>query len=235
MPEHPESLIETLRAVSRVSPGGENRAEALQRLTELAVEVIEPVDFAGMTLHARGPRTAVFTHREAPEIDQVQYDTGGPCLDAMRTDQVLRIDDTETDARWKAFSEAASAHGIRSTLSLPLAAGHGRVIGVLKLYSRRAGGLAAVDEQCAAAVAGHAAIVLSKAREFEGGLHLSPQMQRALASRGVIDKAQRPLMRRTACTPEQAIGMLRRTAGRTNLTLRDVAHQIVGRAQSHER
>ena len=60
-------------------------------------------------------------------------------------------------------------------------------------------------------------------------------MQHALASRAVIDNAQRILMRRTACTAEQAIEMLRRTARRTNMALRDVAHQIVGRAQDRLR
>lgn len=237
LPEHPESLIETLRAVSQFSSGKAELAEALHRLTELAVEAIEPVDLAGITLpEEHGPRTAVFSDAEAPDIDQAQYDTGvGPCLDAMRTHQVLRIDDTDTDARWKAFCEAASGHGIRSTLSLPLAVGDGGAVGALNLYSRRPGGFSAVDERHAAAFAEQAAVVLSQARAFDGVGHLSPHMQHALASRAVINNAQRILMRRTACTAEQAIEMLRRTARRTDRTLREVAHQIVGRAQGHQR
>ncbi len=74
--------------------------------------------------------------RRAPEIDSAQYETGiGPCLDAFRHQEVFRIDDTTKDDRWPPFSEAAAAHGIHSTVSLPLVANH-EGLGALNLYSR---------------------------------------------------------------------------------------------------
>ena len=109
----------------------------MQRIADLAVEQLDGCDMAGVTLvHDDEGTTAVFTDEEAPEIDRAQYETGhGPCLDAYRTGTILRIDETLDDDRWPAFTEAASDHGVRSTLSLPLRVDDG-IIGALNLYSR---------------------------------------------------------------------------------------------------
>ena len=118
--DYPAEFVEQLVGLSR-SVRDEDGV-ALQRIADLAVEQLDGCDMAGVTLvHDDEGTTAVFTDEEAPEIDRAQYDTGhGPCLDAYRTGTILRIDETLDEDRWPAFTEAASDHGVRSTLSLPL-------------------------------------------------------------------------------------------------------------------
>lgn len=54
----------------------------------------------------------------------MQYDveTGGPCLEAYRRQEILRIDSTACDQRWPEFASAAAA-GVGSTLSIPVVVG----------------------------------------------------------------------------------------------------------------
>ena len=233
MPEYPDSLVESLGAMSRLIVGDENLNDALRRIADLAVEAIEPADFAGITLQDEdGPRTAVFTDRQAPEIDQAQYDTGiGPCLDAWRTNQVLRIDSTVDDTHWRRFSHVAYEHGILSTLSLPLALKDTTALGALNLYARRRSAFAESDERHAAAFAEQMAVVVTNARAAAAVSELSPQMRQALASRAVVEKARRIVMGARSCTAEEAYQLLLRAARHSNSTLRDAARQIVQRAK----
>lgn len=233
MPEYPDSLVESLRAMSRFLVGEENIGDALQRIADLAVEAIEPVDLAGITLHDEdGPRTAAFTDPQALEIDQAQYDTGiGPCLDAWRSNQVLRIDSTADDARWEQFSQVAYQHGILSTLSLPLASSGATAVGALNLYARRPSAFTKSDERHAAAFAEQLAVVVTTARAPAAASALSPQMRRALASRAVVDKARSIVMGARSCTAEEAYQLLLRAAQQSNSTLRDAARHVVQRAK----
>lgn len=233
MPEYPDTLVKSLRAMSRFLVGDGNLDDALQRIADLAVEAIEPADFAGITLQGEdGPRTGVFTDRQAPEIDQAQYDTGiGPCLDAWRTNQVLRNDSTEDDVRWKGFSQVAYEHGILSTLSLPLAVNDTTAVGALNLYARRRSAFTDSDERHAAAFAEQLAVVVTNAQAPEAVSGLSPQMRQALASQAVVDKARSIVMGARSCTAEEAYQLLLRAAQQSNSTLRDAARQIVQRAK----
>ena len=189
MPEYPDSLVESVRAMSRFLVGDEVLDDALRRIAELAVEATEPADFAGITLDGEhGPRTAAFTDRQVPEIEQAQYDTGiGPCLEAWRNNRVLRIDSTEHDARWNPFNEAARNHGILSTLSVPLAVDDTTAIGALNLYARRRSAFDERDEAQAVAFAEQAAVLMTYAQAYRGG----PERRPAIASE---------LVRRTRCS-----------------------------------
>src|SRR4051794_25389398 len=104
--------------IATVVVSSEHLDDTLRRGSLVAVEELEGCDMAGITLLRNGkPTTAVFTDPEAPEIDEAQYRTGiGPCLDAFRTGQIQRIPDIANETRWRPFTQAAWAHGVRSTL-----------------------------------------------------------------------------------------------------------------------
>ena len=61
----------------------------------------------------------------------------GPSGTAIRENSTVVNNDTETNARFAPWREQARAHGIGSSAATPLRA-HGRVIGVLNVYSREA-------------------------------------------------------------------------------------------------
>lgn len=71
--------------------------KTLRQVLELACSALPGGDEGGITLmEAEGPRTAVATSETALKVDTTQYSaaTGGPCLEAYRRQQILRIDFT---------------------------------------------------------------------------------------------------------------------------------------------
>ena len=135
MKDEQEAVGESMRALTQFFVNDGTLGDTLLRVSEMACE-FTPAKYAGITLMVEGsPRTGVFTNAEAPEIDKAQYESGeGPCMYAFRDQEPYRIDSTLADARWPEFSRRAAAHGILSTLSVPLAA-RGRNLGALNLYS----------------------------------------------------------------------------------------------------
>jgi GAF domain-containing protein len=231
MEDYPEKLTESLRAMSRFLVGDTTMGDTLHRVSELATEALEGADFAGITLKTdKGPQTSVFTDPKSPEIDQSQYDTGvGPCLDAMRHNAVYRIGDTSSDTQWEPFSRAALAHGILTTLSVPLTAGT-KPVGALNLYARESGTFDDPAPEHALAFGELSGIVLTNAQAYWGAFELSEQLQEAMTSRAVIEQAKGILMGASRTTAEEAFDMLVSASQRTNVKLRDVAREIVERA-----
>ena len=121
----------------------------------------------------------MFTEAEAPEIDRAQYQSGhGPCVDAYRTGEILRIHDTLTEDRWPEFARAAAEHGVRSTLSLPLHTERA-VLCALNLYSRE---VAAFDDndQIVGVFVAHAATSLANSQAYWAAQMLGEQLEQAL-------------------------------------------------------
>ena len=231
MPNQPDPLAQSVAALSRFFVGDGTLAETLQRVAELAQQAVPGADFAGITMLVEGrPRTGVFTDETSPEIDAAQYDTGmGPCLDAFRNQTVYRIDCTEKDTNWPAFSEAAAARGVKSTLSLPLVANH-EGVGALNLYSRTGGAFSDEDEQVAMQFANQAGIVLANAQAYWDAHQLSQDLNEAMKSRAVIEQAKGILMAQGR-TADEAFQILVRASQRENIKLRDVAAELVKRAE----
>jgi GAF domain-containing protein len=204
--------------------------DTLLRVAELACKVIQAADMAGITLLVEGrPATGVFTDAQAPEIDAAQYDNdSGPCLEAFRRQQVIRIDSAYTDPRWPEFTTAAIAHGIVATLSVPLAA-LGEGLGALNLYSRT-GPFADQEVQQAEAFAVQASILLANVQVYWDARELGERLQQAMRSRATIEHAVGILLASGGRTPEEAFQLLVRASQRENRKLRDIAAAIVDRA-----
>jgi GAF domain-containing protein len=230
--QYPGEFVEQLLALSRLDADDRSLLRLLQRVADLAVDQLDDCDMAGVTMvQGERPTTAVFTETEAPEMDRAQYDTGrGPCVDAFRTGEVLRIDDTLADDRWPEFAAAAAGHGVRSTLSLPLHSDDA-VPGALNLYSRHVGAFADNDQIVGVLVA-HAATSLANATAFSAAQELSEQLQEALDSRAVIEQAKGILMAEHGFDADTAFDTLRLRSQHANRKLRDVAAVVVNDAIS---
>jgi transcriptional regulator with GAF, ATPase, and Fis domain len=221
-------LTRSLGVLSRFYVGDCTIAEALERVSELTVEAVEPADFAGITMDIDGhKRTAVFTDIESPEIDQAQYDAGdGPCLAAYRERRVTSIEATDEPGRWPEFRRSALAHGIGSTLSLPLLV-ETRAVGALNLYARPARAFSQSDRETAKLFASHAAVVLANAQAYWDKHDLSVGLGEAMRHRSVIEQAKGVLMGAEGIDEEAAFAMLVKASQRENLKVRAIAHRIV--------
>jgi GAF domain-containing protein len=234
MPDDQEAIRQSLRALSQFFVKDGTLGDTLLRVSEMACDVT-PAKYAGITMLVEGsPRTGVFTSAEAPEIDEAQYDTGeGPCLDAFRQQRVFRIESTADDDRWPAFCALAAAHGIRSTISVPLTV-HRESLGALNLYAENTGAFTKAHEETVQVFADQAAIALANAQVYWDARHLSENLTQAIKSRETIDHAVGILMATGGLTPQDAFQLLVRASQRENRKLRDVAEEIVTRTMERK-
>ena len=133
-----DALADALTALAQFQAPDSTLGDTLHRIAEITAEALPAASFVGMTMldDDAKPTTAIFTSHESPEIDAAQYRDGkGPCLDAWRTQRVIRLDEVQHwTGRYPRFCWACQRHGVRSTLSLPLVSGD-VAHGSLNLYA----------------------------------------------------------------------------------------------------
>ena len=94
-------------------------------------------------------------------LGQIQYGRGqGPCLQALRTGERVKVPDLATDDRWGEYRLHALAAGVRSSVSLPLTV-NDATIGVVSLYSRARNSFGKKDIRRAEALTLQAATALT--------------------------------------------------------------------------
>jgi GAF domain-containing protein len=227
---------ESLIAMAGILVTEQSLEKTLRQILELACAALPGGDEGGVTLlGAEGPATTITTSDWARRVDDAQYsaETGGPCLDAYRRQEVLRIDSTATDQRWPEFCGTAVTEGLGSTLSIPLVVG-GDGLGALNIYCHREHGFPAADERLAAILGSCASVALANARTYWRAARLADQLQQALATRGIIEQATGILIALHRCSAEHAIHLLTAAAQRYRLTLTEVATDLVERTSQPE-
>jgi len=229
MEDEQEAIGESLRALTQFFVNDGTLGDTLLRVSEMACE-FTPAKYAGITLMVEGsPRTGVFTNAEAPEIDEAQYKSGeGPCMYAFRDQVPYRIDSTLEDTRWPEFARRAAAHGILSTLSVPMAA-RGRNLGALNLYSETAYAFTEAHERTVRVFADQASIALANAQVYWDARQLNENLTQAIESRETISQAVGILIAVGGRTPEAAFQVLVQASQRENRKVRDIAEEIVAR------
>ncbi|AMY20460.1 MULTISPECIES: GAF and ANTAR domain-containing protein [Nocardiaceae] len=120
--------------------------EACARLTE--------VDGAAVALlgTSRNVRQLVYaTDPRSLRLDELQFTVGeGPCVDAQRNDEPVRIDDItgpEAALRWPMFSHGAEELGVRGLFAYPL--GTDVPFGALEMHRLTPGDLTAAQHDAA--------------------------------------------------------------------------------------
>jgi GAF domain-containing protein len=175
------------------------------------------------------PGTYVFTDLEVVEIDRAQYKTGeGPCIDSLRTGQVVRIDATSRGP-YPAFREVAARHGIGSTVSLPMIA-EDAIAGTMNVYARPEHAFTDDDVAEGERFAAQAAYVAANAKAYWDARKLSEGLAVALRSRAVIEQAKGIIMATTGASAEEAFLQLSEQSQHENVKLREIATEIVRRS-----
>jgi GAF domain-containing protein len=230
-----DSLSELSRDVSQTagvlfSAGGV--IETLNSVVELAPATIEGCDFAGLfTVNGDAVTTPVLTAPTVLVVDAIQQRTGeGPCLEAIARRRIVYTEDLDTDVRWPQFSPEAAAAGIRSVISLPLAANS--VEGSLNLYAHYPAAFGVVDRAKATILTSLASLALSVAQSHEDEELRAENLNAALGTRETIGEALGILMERERITADQAFDILRRASQHLNIKLREVAQHLVDTGES---
>jgi hypothetical protein len=216
----PGALAESVRAaLASRSPD-----RSLGAVIDLAMTTA-PCDHASITMI--GPRRSLDTVAASDDrtgkADLLQYELGeGPCLDAVRTDEILLADDLTGDQRWPRWTPHALGLGFGGVIAVRLFTD--TPLGALNLYSDRPRAYDAIDLHAARVVAAHSSVILDHTRTTQ-------DLWRAIDSRNLIGQAQGILMARYRLTPEQALAVLRKCSQTTNVRLTALAEELTRTGQ----
>jgi GAF domain-containing protein len=134
-----EPIPEVRAAAIRLAALGDQTldlVDSLKAVCALAEALLPSSVGVSITVVVDGdPFTVTATAEQINAVDAAQYIDGGPCLDAAaKADEVL-VEDVLDENRWHCYAQAATATGIRASMSLPLKDDDGRPIGALNLYA----------------------------------------------------------------------------------------------------
>lgn len=236
MSEPTAALSASLDALTNFLVGELTVGETLQRVAELGEQAIGGAELTGLTILDDGhPKTAVCTAPETLAFDQLQYEHGeGPCLAAYREMTIVSVPSMKDETRWPEMSSRAAELGVHSSLSAPLIVGD-KGIGALNFYGKKESAFSDQDADTAQTFGMHAGVVLANAMAFWQAYELSQQLEQALASRADIEQAKGVLVEQSGLSPDEAFEALKRASQRENRKLREIAAEIVKRAQERRR
>jgi GAF domain-containing protein len=200
----------------------------LDQVVALAAQVVTPAAACGLTMRRDGqPFTVANSSPLAAQVDEIQYGADqGPCLDTLRSGHIVQVDDLPGDQRWDRYRPHAVAHGVVSSLSLPLTV-EGRPVGALNLYSTQPAAFTGATRRHAEAFAAQCAAALTLVLRQANLSQVQQQLGAAMASRSIIDQAIGILMGQQRCTATDAFDLLRQASQHRNRKLRDIAADII--------
>lgn len=217
-------LADEFGALARRLAESKDTQEALQRLVDLAPQVIEGCDWAGITQYSRrhGFVTAAASSPTTVAVDRVQYSLHeGPCVAAVEADGLYSIPDLTKDRRWPHFSAATAARSpVRSALSLTISPATPRA--ALNLYGPHPSAMQDDDLDVSVLFATHAQTLLRYVRAEKQIANL----QRALASSRLIGTAVGILMYAQRITDDEAFQRLVSSSQHLNRKLSDIAETV---------
>lgn len=167
--EHSDDFAVTVAHIARELLAQRSVRETLDRITQLAVEIVDGCDHAGILVVQRGGKvkTATATSQLVFDSDKAQGELGeGPCFDAARSEQNYRVVDMRTEKRWPRFAPKALELGIGSMMGFQLFADEEN-LGALDLHSEHPYGLTVESERKAWIFASHAGVALAGVRHGE--------------------------------------------------------------------
>jgi GAF domain-containing protein len=203
-------------------------SEVLSRVAALARSTVPGASEVSVSLiEGESARSVAFTGRLAVDLDERQYDRGfGPCIHAALSGDTIYIVDTETDDRYREFGAIAARAGVGSTLSVGMPVPQ-RVVGGLNFYATAT---SAFDEgaiELARAFADYSAVALVNASLVESKTTLAAHLERAMASRAIIEQAKGIIMARSGEDADAAFAELVRRSQHANRKLNQIAADLV--------
>ncbi|MCK9921688.1 GAF and ANTAR domain-containing protein [Frankia sp. AgPm24] len=204
-------------------------ADLLHRLAHHCVNLLD-IAAAGLLLaNQHGTLQVVAASSETTrllELFQLQHDQG-PCLDCYQNATPVTVPDISLAAdRWPIFAAETETVGYHAVHAFPMRL-RAEVIGTLNLFGAHPGSLTSADARIGQALADVATIAILQERAIRHHEALAEQLQYALTSRIVIERAKGVLAERGNLDMAQAFDQLRRHARNTNTRLTDLARGIV--------
>jgi GAF domain-containing protein len=174
--------------------------------------------------------TMVSSSPQIAALDGTQYAFGGPCVDAVHEDATLAAGKDASgllsEDRWATFARIGAAHGILSTLSMPVHT-DGRVTGGVNFYASTSDAFDGHHDELAAIMGAWAPGAVRDADlEFSTRAAAERAPQR-LEDRSVLDQATGVVMAERHVDEETARSVLADAASRAGVADVDVARAVI--------
>jgi GAF domain-containing protein len=231
--ERLDGVTAALKGLREVLSREEELGRALQRSVDQITHAVPMATMASVTvLRGHGAaETVACSSARVWAIDSDQYAAGeGPCLEAARTGEIVRVSVEQARERWPQFARSAQQAGVKSYLSAPLMLDD-EFAGSLNLYSELPHGFGELDEAFLGLYVAATAAALANARRYTEVRTLADQLGQALESREVIGQAVGVLMATQRISADEAFGVLSRQSQNSNTKLREIAAAIVADAR----
>jgi GAF domain-containing protein len=229
--EYIDDLQDSVARLGQLATGLLSLEDSLTRVAEYAVRAIPGAEGAGLTLlEENRSDTIVSTADFVARIDDIQYSLGqGPCISAAADRQTVISGSLGADQRWPQFGSRVARLGVHSVVSLPLITDEG-VLGAMNVYARDKNAFTANAGRLGELFAVPAAIAVQNAQVLAQTKRLASQLQSALSSRGVIERAIGIMMSRSGGTEAEALDRLRTLSQHEHEKLPVIAQTIVQEA-----
>jgi GAF domain-containing protein len=233
----PASVANVLSDLARLPLDTSSTHTALRAAAAASGDAIAPGTSVSVSVNLGQPvepADAASANMLAQLIDGAQVTSGeGPCQSAWDTAHTIVCDDLREETRWPAFRKSVQDLDVESVLAVPVMV-RNDVVGVLNAYSpipRAFGAEALRVADLLAGTIGSVVHHLESRHEIE---RLSRQMKHALASRSTIDLAKGIVMALYGDSPDDAFARISRASQSRNRKLRDIAAEIVRRAETRD-
>jgi GAF domain-containing protein len=226
MPIDPSMLAKSIGTLTDLHPDQDLPA-TLQDAVIAAKQLFE-ADAAGVMLvdiDGRLRWASASDERAQTLEDNQEVFAAGPCMQAYTTGRPAVMHDATMERRWGEITLTMVEVQIRSGLSVPIDLGGGP-IGTLDVYAAEPRGWDQSEVTALQAYAGIVASLLSSAAKAQLKGALADQLQVALESRGLIERAKGALMERERLDDQEAFTHLRRAARSSGRKLSEVAAEV---------
>lgn len=217
-----ESLSRRIAELARTLQAEEGSGDTMDLAVTLAVEVVDGAQDAAISLvRGRIVETPASTSERGVLADRIQQELGeGPCLTAIREEEVISCPDLAAERRWGPWgSRTAEETGIGSMLCFRMFTQKER-LGALSLYAAKPHAFTGADVESGLSFAAHTAIAITVARQEEN-------MDLALDSRSLIGQATGIVMDRYDLDAVRAFAVLKRISQQSNVKLHEVAVELI--------
>lgn len=232
--EQLEEVSDTLERLLDVLSDEEGLHQVLDRLAHTAEWVIAGADAVSVSVATNGGqtlRTEASTSPEVVAIDADQSAAGdGPCLQAVRTREPVRVSLEQARQRWPAFAHAAQHAGVHAYLAAPLILPGERdqeVIGALNVYSYTADAFDPIDAALLRLLTSAVTAAVRNASRYLHSRDLTQQLKKALTSRAEIDQAKGALMAIHGIDADEAFDMLVADSQQQNVKIAALAPRFL--------
>jgi GAF domain-containing protein len=226
MPIDPSMLAKSIGTLTDLQP--EHDLAATLQQSAVAAKQLFDAQAAGVMLvdidgqlrwaSASDPRAQVLE-------DNQEVFAAGPCMEAYTTGRPAVMHDATMEHRWGEIALTFVEVQIRSGLSVPVELGGGP-IGTLDVYAADPRGWDQSEVSALQTYAGVVASLLGAAAKAQLKGALADQLQTALESRGLIERAKGALMERERLDDQEAFTHLRRAARSSGRKLSEVAREV---------